>query len=338
MIGIKHLHRDRFPPSGRTAPREARPALPDGAELFFQRRKQLGLNGITIRPDIRRIHSVRIVIERISVIDLCNQDARKVWRLPLLVQLVFFLLLDAVVAGDMEALAVIRLQIGIGRLGAKAVEIVIEVIFRDCQGEARVGMFVETFGQQYVRAQIHRPPPELCEQRALNLHVANVLGVFRRFDWRNLLIHHYRDGLLRAPAQRDLQRLAVQICRRSVPVLPLALIHVQLHGMTVAAVKGFVAIEDRLREIFTRGNIAEIANGVAECGIVHRHRFARSQRIDVQTEYHLRLVRNADLHARLGAAVCGKQQQDAAIQRLRAAFLREGHRKLRRASGSWRGA
>ena len=68
----------------------------------------------------------------------------KFGRGPLLVELVRLFLLDAVVAGEVKALAVVGLQVGIGRRGAEAVEIVDEVVVEDDQREMRVGMFVET--------------------------------------------------------------------------------------------------------------------------------------------------------------------------------------------------
>ena len=58
------------------------------------------------------------------MLDLDDQQTRKFRRNPLLVELVRLFLLDAIVAGQVKALAVIGLQIGIGRLGAKALEIV----------------------------------------------------------------------------------------------------------------------------------------------------------------------------------------------------------------------
>ena len=114
----------RFPAAGRSAVDEARPSLTDGAELFFQHRNQFGFDGVAVRTEIRRVHCVGIVVVRIGVVDLRDQDAREVWRDPLLVELVRFFLLDAVVAGDVEAVTVVGLEIRVGGLGAEAIEVV----------------------------------------------------------------------------------------------------------------------------------------------------------------------------------------------------------------------
>ena len=47
-------------------------------------------------------------------------------------------------------------------------------------GIAGVGMLVEALGQQHVRAQVHRPAPELRQPLALDPDVLDVLG--RRAD------------------------------------------------------------------------------------------------------------------------------------------------------------
>src|SRR6185312_16814753 len=99
------------------------------------------------------------------------QHARKARSYPLLIELVSFFLLDAVVACYVEALAVVRLQIGIGWLSAKAAEIAIEVIFADDQGKTNVGMRIETLRHQHIGTEIHGTSPELAEQRALYFDV-----------------------------------------------------------------------------------------------------------------------------------------------------------------------
>ena len=56
--------------------------------------------------------------------DLDHQEAGEIRRDPLLVEGVVFLLLDAVVAGQMEAFGIVGLEVGIGRRGAKAVNVI----------------------------------------------------------------------------------------------------------------------------------------------------------------------------------------------------------------------
>ena len=97
------------------------------------------------------------------MIDLRDEQAGEFWGDPLLVKLVLLFLLDAVVAGDVEALAEVGLEIGIGRLGAEAFEVVIEVVFEDGEREARLGMLVEAFGDEDVGAEKHRTAPEFRE-------------------------------------------------------------------------------------------------------------------------------------------------------------------------------
>ena len=195
VIGIEHLHGDGFPSAGDAAVDEARPSLADGAELFFERGDQFGFDGVAVGAEIGGVHRVGIVVVGIGVIDLRDEDAREVWRDPLLVELVLFFLLDAIVAGDVEALAEVGLEIRVGRLGAEAFEVVIEVIFEDRQREMRVGMRVEAFGDEDVGAEIHGAAPEFCEELALDAHVADVLGVFGRIDRRDFLIEGDGDGL-----------------------------------------------------------------------------------------------------------------------------------------------
>ena len=117
----------------------------------------------------------------------------------MLIELVGLFLLNAVVACNVEALAVVRLQIGIGRLGAEAVEIGVEVVFDDDEREMNIGMLVEALGHQHVGAEIHGTSPEFGEQRALDFDVADVLGVLRRRDGRDFLVEHDRDRVRRIP-------------------------------------------------------------------------------------------------------------------------------------------
>ena len=142
VVGIENLHGQRFPAAGGAAVDEARPALADAAELFFDGGDEFGFDGVAIGAEVGGVHRVGIVVVRIGVLELHDQHAREVRAGPLLVELVRLFLLDAVVAGDVEALAVVGLEIGIGRLGAEVVEVGDEVIVKDDQrvvgsGDAR---------------------------------------------------------------------------------------------------------------------------------------------------------------------------------------------------------
>ena len=232
MVGIEDLHGERLPSARRAAIDEARPALADASELLLDGRNQLRLDRVAVRADIGRVHRIGIVIVRIGVLNFDDEHAREAGADPLLVELVSLLLLDAVVAAEVEAFAVVGLEIGIGRLSAKIVEAVDKVVVKDDQREARVRMVVESFGHKHDGGEIHGPSPELRQQRALNLDVADVFRVRRRWiggiSWSSEMEIDAAAGL-----DVDLRWLAVKIAGRDVPVLPFALVHVQLDGFAV---------------------------------------------------------------------------------------------------------
>ncbi len=128
VIGIEHLDGHRFPAAGGSAVDEARPALADATELLLDRRNQLRLDRIAVRAEIRRVHRIRVVVVRVGVVDLGDQDAREVRARPLLVELVGLLLLDAVVSRQVEALAVVGREVRVRRLRPEAAEVRVEVI------------------------------------------------------------------------------------------------------------------------------------------------------------------------------------------------------------------
>src|SRR5580658_9951341 len=111
MVGVKDLHSKRLPTARRPAIDKAGPPLSEPAELLLDRRNQLVFNGVPIRAHVGRIHSVRVVVEGIRVLNFDDQKARKTRRNPLLVKLVGLLLLDAVITGEVETLAVVGLEI-----------------------------------------------------------------------------------------------------------------------------------------------------------------------------------------------------------------------------------
>src|ERR1700722_9334710 len=127
------------------------------------------------------------------MLDLHNQEARKVGRDPLLVEPVRFFLLNAVVSLDVEPLAVGGLQVGIGRRGSKIVEVIDKMIVKDHQREARVRMVVEALRYQNDGTYFHRASPELCKHRALSADVADVVGIGFWRDRGNRLGQCERD-------------------------------------------------------------------------------------------------------------------------------------------------
>ena len=71
-------------------------------------------------------------------------------------------------------------------------------------------------------------------------------------DRRNLLIEREMDRRVAGGIDAHLHRLVVEIPRRRVPVLPFALVHVQLDDVPVAAMEGRVLVEHRLHPVVAR--------------------------------------------------------------------------------------
>jgi len=111
-------------------------------------------------------------------------------------------------------------------------------------------------------------------------------------------------------------------------VLALALVHVQLDRLSVAAVKGLVLVEHGLDDVLAGGNVLEAADGVAPGACVHHRGLAGLPAIDREAEDDLRAHCVVDLVARLIARVRGEDQQEAAIKALRAHIFwkRDGER------------
>ena len=91
----------------RAAEYDPRPTFTDPAKTFFDFGNQLVLDRIAVRSVVGRVHPVGIVVERRRVLDLDQQHAWKPLASPGLEQLPFQLLLDAVVALELEAFAVL---------------------------------------------------------------------------------------------------------------------------------------------------------------------------------------------------------------------------------------
>ena len=148
-------------------------------------RHQLLHDRVAVRAVVRRVHRVRVVVERRRVLDLDEQHPRKALAGPVLVELPPVLLLDAVVAREREAFAVVRREVRVGRRLAPVADARREVAVIDDERVPRFRMSVETLRQQDPRAEEHVASPELREQLAPD---AEVLHVFRFFclevrDW-----------------------------------------------------------------------------------------------------------------------------------------------------------
>src|SRR5581483_6585635 len=247
---------------------------------------------------------------------------------PLLIELIPFFLLDAVVTRNVKPLAVVRFQIRIGRFSAKTSEVCVEVIFCNDQGISDIGMGIEALGHEHVGAQVYRTPPEPGQKLALNFEMLYVLRVPRRRYRRNLLVEN--DGnRLRRGTHRNLARRRIQVSGRQVPVLPLATIHGELEGVSIAAMKGLVAVQDDLQIVVARLNLSQTAHGIARCRLIEHHGLPGPHPFNVHAEYHLGPGRIVDLHSWLCRRIVREQQQQATINRLIAPGLRKGYGKSR---------
>jgi hypothetical protein len=109
------------------------------------------------------------------VLDLDRNDAREAGPGPVLEELVRKLLLDAVVALEAKTVAEVGLELGVGRLGAKSVEVLRKVPVHDHERVTRLPVFRPALWQQHVRAEMHRPTPEFRQQRTLDALVLDDL-------------------------------------------------------------------------------------------------------------------------------------------------------------------
>ena len=249
------------------------------------------------------------------MLDLGYQDAGEARADPLLVFVVGLLLLNPVVAGQVEALRVIGLKVRVGRRGAEVVYPVDEVVMKDGEREVGVGMLVKALRHQDDGGEIHRRAPELCQHLTLDADVADVLGVGLRGDGRDDLgERHLKLGV---PVDVDLGRLGVEIPGSKVPMLALAAVWRQFHHRAVGPVEGLVNVEHGLDVVIARGHVVERADGIAGGLSVHGDGLAGSQSIDSFAEDELRPRGVVDLHARLGRGIRREQQEDAPVERFR---------------------
>jgi hypothetical protein len=117
-------------------------------------------------------------------------------------------------------------------------------------------------------------------------------------------------------------------------MLAFSAIHGELDGVAVGAVEGLVAVQDDLDVVVAGRDVVEIADGVAKGGVVDGDGLARLELVEVEAEDHLGAGGEVDLHPGLGGGIGGKQEEDAAVDGLGAAFLGERHRERGDVCGS----
>ena len=251
------------------------------------------------------------------MLDLDDQHARKVRSGPLLVEVVRRLLLDAVVALELKALAVLALQVGVGRCLPPVAEIARKVAVVDDERVARVGVRVEALGQEDVRAEEHVAAPELRQQLAPDAHVLDVLRVGRLGQRRDDLVELETDHGATAAVPSHFLRRAVEVAGRAAPLLALAAVHRQLDGVAGRQAERLVLVQQRLHRVLARRKLAQRLERVAEHGRVERPFVARLQPVDVDAEHlRRRQARGAHLEARFAGAVFRQQQQQPPVERL----------------------
>ena len=234
------------------------------------------------------------------------------------------LLLDAVVAGEVEAFGVVGLEVGVGRRGAELGEGIVEVVFKEHEWEARAGMLVKACGDEHGGGEENGTAPELCQECGLDAGAADELAIGDGRDGWDDLGEGYFYVVLRLAvgADRDWEGLAVEIAGGEIPVLSFAAIGRELEGTAVGHVEGFIQVEHGLHGVGTGGEFAEVRVRVSGGAVVDGDGAAWLGAVEGETEDVLRARGVVDLHAGFGGGVVGEQEQEAAVERagMRCAF------------------
>ena len=142
------------------------------------------------------------------------------------------------------------------------------MIVKNHQRKPRLGVLVKSLRHQHNRAHEHRLSPELRQRRALDANMPHILRIRRHRDRRNHLRQRNRNRRA-SGLHRHLPHLRVQIPRRAIPVLSLALVRMQLHRLPIAAMEGRVLVQHRLHVIFARRHILQAAHRIAPRTRIH---------------------------------------------------------------------
>ena len=186
----------------------------------------------------------------------------------------------------------------------------------DDQRIARLRVRVVALGQEDVRAQVHRPPPELREALALDPLVLDVLRLGRVGDGRDDLVQRDLDRSALGRVDRDLARACCRGCRAPCSMLAFPAVHGQLDHVAVGAAEGLVTMEQGLDGVGARADVLEALQRVADVGPAHGHRLPRLHPVHVEAEDLLRLEAVVDQEARLLAVVGREHDQQAAVERV----------------------
>ena len=74
----------------------------------------------------------------------------------------------------------------------------------------------------------------------------------------------------------------------------------------IGAMEGFVFVQDYLDEIIAGGDVVEVADGVAEGGVVEGDGLVGLYGVNIEAEDHLGAHGVADLQARFGGGIGGE--------------------------------
>ena len=288
------------------------------------KRHQLLHDRVAVGPQVGGVHGIRVVVVRIGVLDLDHQHAREGRPGPLAVEVVRGLLLDAVVAVEAEALAVLTLHGRVRRGLAPVAEVAREVAVIDDERIACVGMSIESLREQDMRAQVHVAAPELREPLATQPHMFDVLRIRRIGDRRDDRVELDPDWTAAPAVPANLPRRAVEVARRELPLLALAAVHRQLDHVAGGEAERLVLVQQRLHRVLARRQVGQRFERVAEHAGVERALVSRLETFHVDAEdLSRREAGGGHLKPRLARVVLGNHQQQPSVDRVLRERLRQ---------------
>ena len=166
-----------------------------------------------------------------------------------------------------------------------------------------VGMRVVVLRQKHRGAEKNRMAPPLRENLALNLDAFDERGVRGNLEGRNHLVGDQLDWGRRRRIDPYLRRLAEQVPRRPLPVLPFPLIHVHPDRVAVRARKARVDVHERLHPVVAGRDVAQARERMPAVIAADDRRDARSELLDVfREEWRARRPRLVDRRPLIVAA------------------------------------
>ena len=198
------------------------------------------------------------------MLDFYDDHPGEVRPCPVFIKLVSLFLDNPVVAMNIEPGAVGGFQVGIRRCFPESAERVRKVSVVDHKRVSRSGMFIESFRQKHTGAEVHRTAPEFCQEFALHFHVFDVFGIPWGRNQRYSFIQGNLEDLILAWVDAHHFRSAVEIAGCPGPLLSLSPVHWKLDRMAVGAVESLIHMKEALHPVFTRGNLSNTFQRIAE--------------------------------------------------------------------------